>query len=639
MSGATSLPIRITVDGVQQADAAFNAVTASGTRAQQQLKSAADNSASSFGKFNQVLGQGGYQLQDFAVQVQGGTSALTALSQQGSQFLGLFGTGGAVAGAILTVGILAYKFIEGDDAAKKLNDTLKATDEYFERLEKSSSGLTASIETQVKTLKDLRQQYANLSATQQEYERRELDRRQRANDEAAAALRGAARDAVGNRAADFVQRTATMDAARANLGQAPLGVPDDVRDLAGVLTRLRTSESLDPDAIAGFGTQLERLAAGGGKAAREAKSALEALEKLLPQARTLAESNQRLGLARTALTGGDSLLDTIPPEEPSDGPPDPPRARKGRADPADKADVEGMLEKLRLKQDETAKSLAASLDPTIAAWQKYQETLENVQKATDLYAATIDRAGGPLGLSPQQAEHLGKLAKDQYDSTMKKIGEQGEAAGLKMESAFGRATSALEQAIVAGGSLSDVVKGLETDLSRLIIRLTVMNPLEKAGNSLLTSLGSAVGKALGSAFGGAGVAIPDTTGQTNSRGETIIFEHANGGIFGPGGPVPLRPYATGGIANSPQLALFGEGRTPEAYVPLPDGRTIPVTMQGAGGSGVVYSPTYTVDARGADAGVEQRLVRVMQQMIAADRAKFVDTVQRGGSLSKTMGRR
>jgi hypothetical protein len=44
------------------------------------------------------------------------------------------------------------------------------------------------------------------------------------------------------------------------------------------------------------------------------------------------------------------------------------------------------------------------------------------------------------------------------------------------------------------------------------------------------------------------------------------------------GALPLQTYSTGGIANSPQLALYGEGRLPEAYVPLPDGRSIPVTM-------------------------------------------------------------
>lgn len=62
-----------------------------------------------------------------------------------------------------------------------------------------------------------------------------------------------------------------------------------------------------------------------------------------------------------------------------------------------------------------------------------------------------------------------------------------------------------------------------------------------------------------------------------------MFSFANGGIMTDMGAVELRKYASGGIANSPQLALYGEGSMPEAFVPLPDGRSIPVTMTGAGG--------------------------------------------------------
>lgn len=61
-----------------------------------------------------------------------------------------------------------------------------------------------------------------------------------------------------------------------------------------------------------------------------------------------------------------------------------------------------------------------------------------------------------------------------------------------------------------------------------------------------------------------------------------MFGFADGGVMTPAGPLPLRPYANGGIANSPQVALFGEGRMNEAFVPLPDGRTIPVTIKGQG---------------------------------------------------------
>ena len=62
-----------------------------------------------------------------------------------------------------------------------------------------------------------------------------------------------------------------------------------------------------------------------------------------------------------------------------------------------------------------------------------------------------------------------------------------------------------------------------------------------------------------------------------------LFSFADGGIMTSAGALPLNKYAMGGIANSPQLAMFGEGRTPEAFVPLPDGRRIPVSLQGGGG--------------------------------------------------------
>lgn len=62
---------------------------------------------------------------------------------------------------------------------------------------------------------------------------------------------------------------------------------------------------------------------------------------------------------------------------------------------------------------------------------------------------------------------------------------------------------------------------------------------------------------------------------------------AQGGIMNSGGAVSLRRYAGGGIANQPQLAMFGEGTMPEAYVPLPDGRSIPVTMNGNQGTTIV----------------------------------------------------
>jgi len=74
------------------------------------------------------------------------------------------------------------------------------------------------------------------------------------------------------------------------------------------------------------------------------------------------------------------------------------------------------------------------------------------------------------------------------------------------------------------------------------------------------------------------------------------FGFAMGGVMTNSGPLKLRRYAGGGIASGPQLAMFGEGSRPEAYVPLPDGRSIPVTMRGNGSGANV---TVNVDAGGS----------------------------------------
>jgi tape measure domain-containing protein len=106
------------------------------------------------------------------------------------------------------------------------------------------------------------------------------------------------------------------------------------------------------------------------------------------------------------------------------------------------------------------------------------------------------------------------------------------------------------------------------------------------------------------------------------KGITSAFGFADGGIMTSDGPLPLRKYAGGGIANSPQLAMFGEGSMPEAYVPLPDGRRIPVAMKGGGGGTNVV---VNVDATGSqvqgDAGRGEQLGRAISQAVQQELIK------------------
>jgi tape measure domain-containing protein len=119
------------------------------------------------------------------------------------------------------------------------------------------------------------------------------------------------------------------------------------------------------------------------------------------------------------------------------------------------------------------------------------------------------------------------------------------------------------------------------------------------------------------------------------KGITKGFGFADGGIMSPSGPLPLKTYSRGGIANSPQLALYGEGSMNEAYVPLPDGRRIPVALQG-GSSGTTIQVEVNVDASGnsnvsGDAGKAEQLGRMVSRAVQAE---LIRQKQPGGLLTK-----
>lgn len=86
------------VSGANQAAAAMGKVSTAATTA-----------TSSSKNLGAMAGQAGFQIQDFAVQVGAGTSALTAFAQQAPQLLGIFGPTGAIAGALVAVGAVAAK--------------------------------------------------------------------------------------------------------------------------------------------------------------------------------------------------------------------------------------------------------------------------------------------------------------------------------------------------------------------------------------------------------------------------------------------------------------------------------------------------------------------------------------------------
>lgn len=112
-----------------QIDAVNSRMTRLGASAPINLKKMAAGTqlaGKSINNLGMKVQQAGYQIGDFAVQVQGGTNIMVALGQQGAQLAGIFGPAGAIAGAALaiTTGLLAPLF-RGEKAAKELTNRIK----------------------------------------------------------------------------------------------------------------------------------------------------------------------------------------------------------------------------------------------------------------------------------------------------------------------------------------------------------------------------------------------------------------------------------------------------------------------------------------------------------------------------------
>ncbi len=120
--------------------------SASMSNAAQNAKKFADAqrlAGKSTNKFGMYAQQVGYQVGDFFVQVQSGTSALVAFGQQGTQLAGLLpGVAGAVIGIGLSLGTMLLRtFLDTRDAGKQLEESIEGVESALSNLNNVSSML------------------------------------------------------------------------------------------------------------------------------------------------------------------------------------------------------------------------------------------------------------------------------------------------------------------------------------------------------------------------------------------------------------------------------------------------------------------------------------------------------------------
>jgi hypothetical protein len=207
-----------------------------------------------------------------------------------------------------------------------------------------------------------------------------------------------------------------------------------------------------------------------------------------------------------------------------------------------------------------------------------------------------------------QARELEEYYATAGEETMREVMEKQNAA-LKEQNNLAKDlgmtfTSAFEDAIVSGKGFSSVLQGLAQDLSRIVVRKSITEPL---GNALSSSL--------------------------SKISWSSLFGNADGGVY----TSPSLSAYSGSIVSSPTLFKFANGAGfntglmgeagPEAILPLKRGSDGKLGVQGGGNVQVVQH--ISIDARSDQATIMAAMVRAKE----AAKKEILESMRRGGAFA------
>lgn len=282
---------------------------------------------------------------------------------------------------------------------------------------------------------------------------------------------------------------------------------------------------------------------------------------------------------------------------------------------------------------------------------KFHEALRNIdlkklnedfdKGAISLSQYKADTAAARLKLLNEQLD-AGRISLSQYNAEVLKledkfkpgagfyngvenfinsVGTLSEGVSRVTSQAFNHLSNTLSDFILKGKlDFKSFANAVLADITNMVVRASIVRPIAQGIMSL------------GTAFSGAITPAAATTLPASL--ESSVAYAANGGVMSSRGMLPLNKYASGGIADSPQMAIFGEGRRPEAYVPLPDGRNIPVKMDGGGG--INFSQTIIINGDGTSSvstkGTDMKGFAETMKRVALD--TIIQQQRPGGALAR-----
>lgn len=367
---------------------------------------------------------------------------------------------------------------------------------------------------------------------------------------------------------------------------------------------------------------------------KAAEAALTEADAQLEAAQTKAMAAGVFDIAMQALGGALGMTDgKLKPSQYTDGIIDPAQANvdASRARIADLRRQMAEIDSIRLTPegngDRAGGGMATGASGTKPKGDtQWQNALDGINKRT---AALMAQSAAQAAVNPlvddygfamekaKAASDLLQAAQDANIAITPELKVQIEALSIGYAAASVEAKKLAESqdqirasAEYARDTMKDVTRTWISDL------MEGKSAAEAFSNALSNIGDRLIGLGLDTLFGG---------GQTKGFGAVgKLFGFAKGGVASNGKP---RMFANGGVSGT--AAVFGEAG-PEAAVPLPDGRRIPVDLRmpaSSGQGGTSVSIPISIDATGADSAAIQRLEAGLSRMKAELPSRVVAAVR------------
>lgn len=593
---------------------------------------------------NMAIQQLGYQFGDFAVQVQGGTSAFVAFSQQGAQLAGILPmiagplglSMGAAVGLSAALGILipigsalARMFFEMRDSAKEAEGSIKSLKDQMVSAKEATVGFADEIERLNLGLKDANEQslfrgVQEAAAAVRALESAEVKRGDRAG--ATLILREAeltiARALVTTRQEELdafragrAERDALVDAQEESLRleEALRKAAEDYKDMVEATTRSQADQlalatkifvyGKDHLQVAKLRAEQEGISKGlVGEALQEyvsmemvIRDVVSATEEAADEAKRLVSNLSKISFPNLGMS--DAML-AIQYQElgelKGDAPTTPVAAKVTRAGGSGSSNVIDINDIINARKEQIAQDrvLLGLSGEQQEAQKIYYDLLKKNEKAdVQLTNTELRGAADAIAAYEEQNRVIEENRKQQEDLADYIANSMGDA---------------LMSVVDGTMSVKDAFKSMATDIIKELYRVLVVQQMVNAA-------------------------------------KTAMGFFADGGVIS--GGTEVQAYANGGVVNGPTTFPMSGGKTglmgeagPEAIMPLKRGSNgkLGVQMEGGGGDTINVVQNFNFQANGDDT-VKKLIAQAAPKIAQMTKSSLLDDRRRGGSTKAAFG--